>query len=298
MAHDHTGHGRSVGNGHEAEFDSVPMAATLAAEGELSAPLIRQAIASCARLLGGRDVPVRRVLDLGCGPGVATTALAEAFPGATVVAVDGSATMLTSVDDRARRAGYGHRIETRLVDLNGELESLGQYDLVWVAMALHHADDEVVTLRRVRARLQPLGVLCILERVDPTSVRWVDDLGRPGLGDRLAEAWRRWFDTRRAHLPGALNADLYPGMLAAAGLQVASEQTMVGVVPAPDREAEQRFIRDLVERTVTQLEGHAERADLAALSARLDQHPATASSVAAGTEVRTSRRLFLAIRSD
>ena len=73
---------------------------------------------------------------------------------------------------------------------------------------------------------------------------------------------------------------------------------MVGVVPAPDREAEQRFIRGLVERTVTQLEGHAERADLAALSTRLDQHPATASSVAAGTEVRMSRRLLLAIRSD
>jgi len=73
-----------------------------------------------------------------------------------------------------------------------------------------------------------------------------------------------------------------------------SEDTL----PRNDAEAEQRFIRDLVERTVTQLEGHAERADLTALATHLDQHPATSSSVAAGTEVRMSRRLFLAIRSD
>ena len=107
---------------------------------------------------------------------MATTALAAAFPGAAVVAVDGSTTMLASVDERADRAGLGLRVETRLVDLNGDLDWLGRYDLVWAAMSLHHVEDEVVTLRRVRALLQPLGVLCVLERAEPMSVRWADDL--------------------------------------------------------------------------------------------------------------------------
>ena len=297
MPHEHRNHDDgSVGHGHKAAFDSVQMAAMLEAEGELSGPLIGQAIASGSRLLDARTVPVRRVLDLGCGPGVATTALAEAFPGATVVAVDGSATMLASVDKRAGRAGIGLRVETRLVDLNGDLEALGRYDLVWAAMSLHHVDDEVVTLRRVRALLQPLGVLCVLERAEPTSVRWADDLGRPGLGDRLDKAWRRRSDTSRAHLPGALNAEIYPAMLAAAGLQVVSQRTMASVVRPPDNESVGRFVTNLVERTVTELEGHADEADLTALSTFLDQHRASSPSVPAGTGVRMSRKLFLAVR--
>jgi trans-aconitate methyltransferase len=286
----------SVGHGHEAAFDSAPMVAMLEAEGELSAPLIGTAIASASRLLDARTVPVRRVLDLGCGPGVATTALVEAFPGATVVAVDGSATMLTSVDNRVGRAGCGPRVETRPVDLNGDLESLGRYDLVWAAMSLHHVDDEVVTLRRVRALLQPLGVLCVLERAEPTSVRWADDLGQPGLGDRLDKAWRRRSDTSRAHLPGALNAEIYPEMLAAAGLEVVGERTMASVVRPPDDESVGRFVTNLVERTVTELEGHADQADLTALRTFLDRHRASSPSVPAGTAVRMSRQLFLAIR--
>lgn len=297
MPHEHKNHDdESVGDGHKAAFDSVQMAAMLDTEGELSGPLIGQAIASASCLLADRDGSVRRALDVGCGPGVATTALAEAFPGATVVAVDGSATMLASVDKRAGRAGIGLRVETRPVDLNGDLEALGRYDLVWAAMSLHHVDDEVVTLRRVRALLQPLGVLCVLERAEPTSVRWADDLGRPGLGDRLDEAWRRWSDTRRAHLPGALNAEIYPAMLAAAGLQVVSQHTMTCVVRPPDNEYLGRFVTDLVERTVTQLEGHADEADLTALRTFLDQHRASSPSVPAGTGIRMSRKLFLAIR--
>ena len=283
MPHEHPNHDDgSVGHRHKAAFDSVQMAAMLEAEGELSGPLIGQAIASGSRLLDARTVPVRRVLDLGCGPGVATTALAEAFPGATVVAVDGSATMLASVDKRAGRAGIGLRLETRLVDLNGDLEALGRYDLVWAAMSLHHVDDEVVTLRRVRALLQPLGVLCVLERAEPTSVRWADDLGRPGLGDRLDKAWRRRSDTSRAHLPGALNAEIYPAMLAAAGLQVVSQRTMASVVRPPDNESVGRFVTNLVERTVTELEGHADEADLTALrtSSNSTEHPRRASPLA------------------
>jgi trans-aconitate methyltransferase len=297
MPHDHADHGGSVDHGHEGAFDSVAMVAALDAEGELSGPLTSQAIASASRLFDVREVEVRRVLDLGCGPGVATTALAEAFPGATVVAVDGSATMLTSAEDRARRSGHGARVETRQVEMNDELEPLGRFDLVWAAMSLHHVEDEVTTLGRIRARLQPGGVLCVLERAAPTSVGWADDLGRPGLSDRLEAAWGRWFENRRAHLPGAANADRYPEMLSSAGLQVVSAETMAAAVPAPDRDSVRRFVRNLVERTVSELEDEAEPDDLSALSTWIDQHPASSPSVLAGTEVRMSRQLFLAASS-
>jgi hypothetical protein len=57
-----------------------------------------------------------------------------------------------------------------------------------------------------------------------------------------------------------------------------------------------RFVTNLVERTVTELEGHADEADLTALRTFLDRHRASSPSVPAGTGVRMSRKLFLAVR--
>ena len=103
-------------------------------------------------------------------------------------------------------------------------------------------------------------------------------------------------DTRRAHLSGALNAGIYPEMLAAAGLEVVGDRTMASVVRPPGNESVGRFVTNLVEQTVTELEGHADQADLIALRTFLDRHRAPSPSVPAGTAVRMSRKLFLAIR--
>ena len=85
-------------------------------------------------------------------------------------------------------------------------------------------------------------------------------------------------------------------MLAAAGFQVVSQRTMASVVRPPDDESAGRFVTNLVERTVIELEGHAEQADLTAVRTFLDQHRASSARVPAGTGVRMSRKLFLAIR--
>ena len=55
-------------------------------EGELSAGVVDAAIAVCAGLFDDAGVVVRRVIDLGCGPGVGSGRLAEAFPAASIVA--------------------------------------------------------------------------------------------------------------------------------------------------------------------------------------------------------------------
>ncbi len=124
------------------------------------------------------------------------------------------------------------------MDLDGDLQALGACDLVWAAMAIHHADDEVATLRRIRKLLRPQGLLCVLERADPMVVRLADDLGRPGLWDRL-----EWFEPARPTLPGALNAERYPTMLAAAGLEVLVSRTLSGTVTAPDDAATHAFLQ-------------------------------------------------------
>lgn len=109
-------------------------------EGELSSGLAEAALAAAARLFDDRGSQVRRVLDLGCGPGVGTAALVRTFPGATVVAVDSSPAMLERTAIRAAGLGHVGRVETRLLDLDGDLRSLGRCDLAWAAMSIHHAE--------------------------------------------------------------------------------------------------------------------------------------------------------------
>lgn len=99
---------------------------------------------------------VRRIIDLGSGPGVGTAVLAERFPDATVVAVDGSAAMLDRVPG-------SERIQAVLADLDGDLGHLGPADLVWASMSLHHLADPVAALRQVAGLLAPDGVLGVVE---------------------------------------------------------------------------------------------------------------------------------------
>lgn len=251
-------------HGHEG-FDSAGAAERLEREGELSAGVVEEAIAVCAGLFGEAGVAVRRVIDLGCGPGVGTVLLAEAFPSASVLAVDGSPAMLDRAAARAARRGHADRIATRGADLDGDLAGLGRCDLAWAAMAVHHAGDEVAALRRIGSLVDPRGLVCLLERADPMSVRLADDLGRPGIWDRLAAARARWFEGVRDRTPGAGNPGAYPAMLAAAGLEPIVERTVVVTRAAPPDDATRLFVAGSLERTVGDLTGIATDDDLDAL---------------------------------
>ena len=234
---------------------------------------------------------VRRVVDLGCGPGVGTATLARTFPEATIVAVDNSEVMLERTAARAIELDLGSRVETRLLDLDGELQSLGQCDLVWAAMSIHHAHDEVATLRALRSLIEPDGLLCILERADPLSVRCVDELGRPGIWDRLAEAHRRWFEHVRPRLPGAMNADAYPSMLAEAGLDVVGNRSLSRDVEVPNDPQMHQFVAGVLQRSLKNLPTFAAEADLDAIRQLLGEPSPDRWQ---GAEVTISRKLFIA----
>ena len=216
-------------HGHDSAFHDEQIVAVLETEAELAAGITGQAIALCAGRLG----EVRRIVDLGCGPGVAACALAEAFPAATVVAVDGSPVVLARAAERAARLGVARRVEPRSLDLNGDLRPLGGFDLVWAAQALHHAEDEAATLRRFAALLAPHGLLCLTERAEPLVVRCADELGRPGIWDRIESAQR-----------GTYPATDYGGMLEQIGLELLERRTLIETVVTPDEPA----VRSLIAR--------------------------------------------------
>src|SRR3954471_8298054 len=87
-------HGHAHGNGHgHGDIDWEAMAAVLENSGELQLPVLRRTAARLSELLAPEQ-QVRRVLDVGSGPGVMTCVLAEAFADAEVVAVDGAPALL------------------------------------------------------------------------------------------------------------------------------------------------------------------------------------------------------------
>ena len=267
--------------------------AALEREGELSAGLMDDVLAIAERLFDGREAAVRRVVDLGSGPGVGTVALARAFPQAAIIAVDNSPAMLDLVAARAADGGHARRVETAQLDLDGDLGTLGPADLVWAAMSIHHASDEVATLRALRSLIEPDGLLCILERSDPLSVACTDDLGRPGLWDRLAEAMRQWFEHVRPRMPGAMKAEVYPAMLAAAGLHILVDCSLTRAVSAPSDPLTHEFIAGVLARSVTNLEGFAAEDDLRALRVLVDEAPSSRDAWA-GAEVTISRKVYIA----
>ena len=279
---------------HSHSFDSARSAALLEVEGELSSGVVAEAITVCSGRFDDAGVQVRRVIDLGCGPGVGTALLAQAFASASVLAVDGARAMLDRAEDRATRLGLADRVETRRLDLDEDLASLGRCDLAWAAMAIHHADDEVATLRRIRSLLDPGGLVCLLERAEPTSIRFADDLGRPGLWDRLEAARAGWFESVRDRMPGAMRAEAYPSMLAAAGLHLVVDRTLVGTLEAPPDAATHQFIAGELERTVRKLAGLATEADLQALRTFAERTPPFPEGRWHGATATSSRKLLIA----
>jgi len=90
------------------------------------------------RLIKETQKSVKRVLDLGCGPGSTMRPILEAFPEAQVIGVDLDPTLLPFA--RARLAKYGNRVSLILADLREPDWSDGfplPLDAVVSATALH-----------------------------------------------------------------------------------------------------------------------------------------------------------------
>jgi 2-polyprenyl-3-methyl-5-hydroxy-6-metoxy-1,4-benzoquinol methylase len=112
-----------------------------------------------------RAAPPSRVLDLGCGLGASSIALARAYPRARVLGVDLDQASVTEARAEAAEAGVADRV-TFVVGDAGHVASETPFDLITVFEALHDMADPVATLRAARALLAGDGsVLVADERV-------------------------------------------------------------------------------------------------------------------------------------
>lgn len=217
----HGSDGHHHGHVHLGEADWEALAAHAELEGELLLAFVTDSAHWIAELRGPDAPPVRRVLDIGSGPGVGTCELARLFPDAHVVAVDGSPAMLGRTTQRAAAHGLDRRVTTHLAELPDGLAALETADVIWASMSLHHIGDETNALRVLREMLEPSGLLAIAEVAEPTRLLADDlDVGRPGLADRLDRAESGWFAAMRAGLPGSVPSTDLESMLISAGLDV------------------------------------------------------------------------------
>jgi len=110
-----------------------------------------------------RGRPGARVLDLGCGMGHSSVAMARAYPAVTVRGVDLDEHSIAEARRVAAAAGVADRVAFTVADA---ATATGTYDLITVFEALHDMGDPVGVLRTARNLLAPGGsVLVADERV-------------------------------------------------------------------------------------------------------------------------------------
>ena len=130
----------------------------------------------------GRDA---RVLDLGCGTGLQTRALAEHSP-ARFVAIDNHPPFVEEANRYAQALGIADRVETRVGDLRQPDFAPGSLDLIWCEGAIYVIGFEA-GLRAWGPLLAPGGHLAV------TEVCW----SRPDPPAECADFWAREYPAIR-----------------------------------------------------------------------------------------------------
>jgi trans-aconitate 2-methyltransferase len=100
------------------------------------------------------DLPLRTIVDLGCGSGELTREIAERWPAAQVVGLDNSPQML------ARAAEF--EIPGRLGFVTGDISDFSdQADLIFANAALQWVDDHAELFPRLAGLVRPSGVFAV-----------------------------------------------------------------------------------------------------------------------------------------
>ncbi|MFI6931338.1 class I SAM-dependent methyltransferase [Streptomyces sp. NPDC050287] len=280
MTHDHHEdhpQGHSHGHHHDhVDIDWNEMAPMLESQAELFTPLYERALA----WLGHKQTAPGLIVDAGSGPGVVSCLFADAFPGARVVAVDGTEPLLERARARAARLGVADRFGTLAGELPGVLDELDYPpDLLWASRSLHHLGDQRAALAAFAARLAPGGTLAILEGGLPARFLPRDfGIGRPGLQARLDALEEEWFARMRADLPGAVaETEDWPALMAAAGLRHTGTRSFLLDLPAPTTDRARAHVAAVLSRMRDGFGDQLDATDRATLDRLLD--PADPASV-------------------
>jgi SAM-dependent methyltransferase len=106
--------------------------------------------------------PGARALDLGCGVGWSSIALARAYPDLHVLGVDNDDASVMDARSHAEAAGLADRARFEVVDADAPLEP-ASYDVAFYLESLHDMAHPVASLREVRSALRPGGRVVVMD---------------------------------------------------------------------------------------------------------------------------------------
>ncbi len=166
------------------------------------------------------DVPsLTRVLDVGCGTGVAARRLASRpdFRG-TVVGVDRSAGLIEIANTKASEEGLTGKATFEVGDATSLGEISGQFDAALAHTLVSHVDNVRAVLAQIVACVRPGGLIVIF---DGDYASWVYGGDHPEVGEMLAAA------VVNAIVTNATVMRSLPADIRALGLQIVAVKSYV-----------------------------------------------------------------------
>jgi ubiquinone/menaquinone biosynthesis C-methylase UbiE len=121
----------------------------------------------------------QRILDLGCGAGLNTCAIAQAFPDAEIIAIDAGAGLLRYAAARAASLGI-RNVRWVQADIERIPQRFAQADLAYTAIVLHETSHEALrnVFRSCHERLAPGGLTLHIEQPPYGDRPWFEQCMR------------------------------------------------------------------------------------------------------------------------
>ena len=165
---------------HWAEEDS----ATYAAIAEIAVPRRREMMATLVAAIPFAAGESFRIVEIGSGEGLLAEAVLDAFPAATMLALDGSASMRLETVARTTRFGARAVVRDFALDSVNWWDLMRGADVVISSLCLHHLNDakKQYLYKAVADRLSSRGALLVADLVEPAS---------PAAREIAANAWDR-----------------------------------------------------------------------------------------------------------